>query len=187
MSEQRRDEPPAPALRANERSMNADAHAVLRSLVPVVCPPEAAPHADSITDRVVRMIATTPPLVGRALALGLATYDVGALLRHRRRARSLSGAAAERYFASWEHGPTPLHREFARAVNQLVTMSCYEEPAMMEAVGYRPAPWIAEVRRRRLTVYADDVRRQEQQVLAPDPLRPNAVVHATQRRARGGA
>jgi hypothetical protein len=47
---------------------------------------------------------------------------------------------------------------------------------MMERVGYRPGPWIAEVTHRRLTVYRDDVRRQQAQILAPDPLRPGVRV-----------
>ena len=89
-----------------------------------------------------------------------------------RRARADSPEAAERYYASWEHGPTPLQVQFARAVNQLMSLSCYEQPEMMERLGYRPAPWIEEVRHKRLTVHASDVRRQEAQVTAPDPLRP---------------
>ena len=47
---------------------------------------------------------------------------------------------------------------------------------IMTRIGYRPGPWIAEVTRRRLTVYGDDVRRQEAQILAPDPLRPGVRV-----------
>jgi hypothetical protein len=46
----------------------------------------------------------------------------------------------------------------------------------MERVGYRPAPWIAEVTHHRLTVFRDDVRRQDAQILAPDPLRPGVRV-----------
>ena len=65
-----------------------------------------------------------------------------------------------------------MHVQFARALNQLMSLSCYEQPEMLDAIGYRPAPWIAEVTKKRLTVYADDVRRQQAQILAPDPLRP---------------
>jgi hypothetical protein len=152
--------------------------AVLRSLVPVVCPPEAHALADAIVDHMALTVGASPALLRRGIEAGLRTYDVGALLRHGRRARSLTGDAAERYFRSWERGPTPLHRQLAHAINQLMSLSCYEQPAMMERVGYRPAPWIAEVTHKRLTVYADDVRRQDAQILAPDPLRP------AQRKAR---
>ena len=149
--------------------------AVLRALVPVICPPEAVPLAGAIVDHLELTFAATPPMLQRALVAGLVTYDLGALPRHLRRARSLGPEAAEAYFRSWEHGATPLHRQFAHALNQLVSLACYEQPEMMEAVGYRPAPWIAEVTKKRLTVYADDVRRQDAQLLAPDPLRPRSA------------
>lgn len=150
--------------------------AVLIALVPVICPPEAHALADAIVDHMALTLAAMPSLVRRGLAAGLATYDVGALPRYRRRARALVGDDAERYYASWERGPTPLHTQLTHAVNQLMSLSCYEQPAMMERLGYRPAPWIAEVAQRRLAIYADDARRQAAQVIAPDPLRPGVCV-----------
>ena len=146
--------------------------AVLHSLVPVICPPEAAPLADAIVDHMALTFGATPPLMQRALVAGLHAYDLGALPRYLRRARSLSPDRAEAYYRTWEHGVTPLHVQFARALNQLMSLACYEQPAMMESVGYQPAPWIEQVTKKRLTVYADDVRKQAEQILAPDPLRP---------------
>ncbi len=150
--------------------------AVLISLVPVICPREAAGLADAIVDHLALTIDASPMLLQRGFAAGLVTYDVSALPRYGRRAHELAGTNAERYFTAWEHGPTPLHRQFARTLNQLMSLSCYEMPEMMERVGYRPAPLIAEVTQRRLTVYRDDVRAQEAQILAPDPLRPGVRV-----------
>ena len=150
--------------------------AVLRSLVPVICPPEAQAIADAIVDHMALTIDASPALLQKGLAAGFVTYDLGALLRYGRRAHRLEGAKAERYYASWEHGPTPIHVQFARGINQLMSLSCYEMPEMMERVGYRPAPFIAEVTQRRLTVYRDDVRKQEAQILAPDPLRPGVRI-----------
>jgi hypothetical protein len=152
------------------------ARAVLRSLVPVICPPEATPLADAIVDHLELTLGSLPAALHRGLAIGLVAYDLGALPRHRRRARSLIGEAAERYYASWLRGPTPLHRQVARGMKQLMSLSCYEQPEMMERVGFRPAPWIAEVTHHRLTVFRDDVRRQDAQILAPDPLRPGVRV-----------
>jgi len=159
--------------------------AVLRSLVPVICPPEAHALAGAIVEHMALTLGASPLAVRAGFAAGLATYDLGALPRHGRRARHLSPAAAERYFAAWEHGPTPLHVQLARAINQLMSLSCYEQPAMMERVGYRPGPWIDQVRRKRLTVFADDVRRQEAQILAPDPLRPGVRLRSAARGAKG--
>lgn len=150
--------------------------AVLRSLVPVICPPEAHPLAEAIVAHLALTLGASPPLVRAGLAAGLVVYDLGAVPRFRRRARHLRPDAAERYFASWEHGRTPIHVQLARALNQLMSLSCYEQPEMMERVGYRPGPWIEEVRRKRLTVHGGDARRQEAQVTAPDPLRPGVRV-----------
>jgi hypothetical protein len=148
------------------------ARAVLRSLVPVICPPEAARLADAIVDHMALTFGATPPIIQRALGAGLVTYDLGAIPRYLRRAQALSPAKAEAYYASWEHGPTPLHTQFARALNQIMSLACYEQPEIMASVGYLPEPWIAEVTKKRLTVFADDIRRQDVQILAPDPLRP---------------
>lgn len=148
--------------------------AVLRTLVPVICPPEAAPLAEAIIDHMALTIGASPFAVQKAFGAGMLTYDLGALPRYGRRASSLGPLQAEAYFASWEHGITPLHVQFAKAVNQLMSLSCYEQPAMLEACGYRPAGWIAEVTKKRLAVYGDDVKKQEAQIIAPDPLRPRA-------------
>jgi hypothetical protein len=152
------------------------ARQVLRSLVPVICPPEAVPLGDAIVEHMALTLGASPAMLQRGFAAGLVAYDLGALPRHGRRARALRGDPAERYYVSWAHGPTQLHRQLARGINQLMSLSCYEQPEMMERLGYRPAPWIAEVTQRRLTVYRDDVRRQDAQILAPDPLRPGVRV-----------
>jgi hypothetical protein len=152
--------------------MTPTMRAVLKSLVPVICPPEAEALADAIVDHMALTIGVLPPLMQKGLAAGILTYDLGAVARHGRRAQSLPAAKAEAYYETWEHGITPLHVEFAKALNQLMSLACYEQPEMMERCNYRPAPWIEQVTKRRLTVYADDVKKQEAQILAPDPLRP---------------
>lgn len=156
--------------------MIAASKRVLRSLVPVICPPEAAPLADEIVEHVALTIDASGSILRRAFDAGLATYDVGALPRFLRRAHNLSPEQAEKYYQSWEHGVTPMHRELAKALNQLLSMSCYSMPQMMEAAGvdYRPGPWIEQVNKKRLTVFADDIKKQNDRILAPDPLRPIA-------------
>lgn len=152
------------------------ARLVLRSLVPVICPPEAIELGDAIVEHMALTLAAGPAFMARGFAAGLVAYDLGALARHARRARALRGTAAERYFASWERGPTALHVQLARTINSLMSLSCYEQPAMMERVGYRPAPWIAQVRQHRLTVFHEEIQRQAAQIIAPDPLRPGVHV-----------
>lgn len=147
---------------------------VLRSLVPVICPPEAEPLADDIIAHMALTFGEMPVLLCKALAAGFTTYDLGALPRYRKRAHKLGAGDAERYYESWLHGVTPVHKQFAQMLNQLMSMSCYEQPAMMKAIGYDVAPWIEQVTKKRLTVFADDIKKQDAQLLAPDPLRPSA-------------
>ena len=150
------------------------ARKVLRSLVPVICPPEAHHLADAIVDHMELTFSATPPVMAHGLAAGFATYDLGALPRYLKRAHQLSPDKAERYYESWVHGITPVHKQFAQVLNQMMSLSCYEQPEMMEAIGYRVAPHIEEVKKKRLAVYSDEIKKQEASILAPDPLRPQA-------------
>lgn len=163
---------------------SATTRQVLRSLVPVICPAEHVHLADAIIDHMELTIGASPALVQRGFGAGLLAYDLGALPRYRRRAHQLVDEDAERYYASWERGVTPLHLQLARALNQLMSLACYEQPEVIAAIGYHPAPWIEEVRHKRLTVFRDDVRRQEAQLLAPDPLRPGIQVSIAPRKER---
>ena len=145
---------------------------VLRSLVPVICPPEAEACGDAIVEHVGLTLGASPAVLRHGFAAGLATYDLGALPRYFQRAHALPVAKATAYYESWEHGPTPLHKQLARALNQLMSLSCYEQPELLDAIGYRPAGWIEQVTKKRLAVYADEIRAQERRTIAPDPLRP---------------
>lgn len=145
---------------------------VLRSLVPVVCPAEAIPYGDAIVAHMALTFGTIPAILQRALGVGFAAYDVGSLPRYFKRARSLSPDQAEAYYQTWEHGFTPVHVQFAQMINQLMSMAAYEQPEMQERIGYRPAAWIKEVTHKRLTVFADDVKRVAERILESDPLRP---------------
>jgi hypothetical protein len=152
--------------------MNASTKRILRSLVPVICPPEALPLTDAIVEHVALTASAMPPMLQTALATGLATYDLSSLPRYRSRAHKLTGDNAERYYVSWLHGVTPLHHQFAKLLNQLLSMSCYEQPEMLVAIGVHIEPWVQEVTKKRLTVFADDIKKQDAQIIAPDPLRP---------------
>lgn len=148
---------------------------LLRSLVPVICPPEAAPLADDIVAHVALTMGALPAGFRRALVVGLHGYDRLAIAwapGRGRRAHALPPELAERYYDSWEHGPTPAHQQLAKGVGQLLKLACYEQPAMLAAIGYTPAAWIEQVSRRRLATYRDDIERFEAQRFAPDPLRP---------------
>lgn len=154
---------------------------VLAALVPVICPPEAAELgvADAVVAHVGQTMATVPRLLLRGLYAGLAVYDLGARIHPGARGRpahALAGDVAERYFESWLHGPTPIHRQLASRITQMMVLAYYEQPAVLARLGYTPGAWIDEVTRRRLKVYGDDVARAAARITAPDPLRPGAGV-----------
>ncbi len=156
------------------------ARELMKSLVPVICPPEAMELglADDHADHVGLTVGAMPRGLRAAYLLGLRTYDEGArtwLPARGRAARALPADLAERYYDRWEHGPTPVHVQLARALGQLLKLAHYEHPAVQERLGYRPAAWIDQVKRRRLTVYGAEVRAAEAAVIAPDPLRPGVV------------
>jgi hypothetical protein len=151
------------------------ARAVLRSLVPVVCPPEATALAGAIVDHVLLGIDSMPAALHHGFYAGLVTYDLAALPRYRKRAQALTGAAAEAYFVRWEHSRIVVFAELARTLNRVLSLSCYEMPEMTAAIGFHPAAWIERTKARRLAVYSDDIRKQAEQILAPDPLRPVAA------------
>ncbi len=149
--------------------MNALGKRVLRSLVPVICPPEAEHLADAIVEHMGLTIAASGELLAKGFDAGHYAYDLGAVARFGRRAHALTGDKAERYYQYWENNT------FGRALNQIMSLACYEQPEMMKLVGYEPEGWIADVTKKRLTVYADDVKKQDAQILAPDTLPPVAT------------
>lgn len=154
---------------------------VLRALVPVVCPPAVVELGieDAVVDHVGATMTTIPPVLLRGLYAGLRAYDLGARIHfpaRGRRAIQLDGEVADGYFHSWLHGPTLLHRQLATRVMQMMVLAYYEQPAVLDRLGYTPGAWIDEVTRRRLKVYGDDVARAAARITAPDPLRPGAGV-----------
>ncbi|MCA9675902.1 MAG: hypothetical protein H6709_22995 [Kofleriaceae bacterium] len=165
---------------------------VLDSLVPVVCPPEAV-ELGLVADIVDHVGLTMGALPGRfrgGLIMGLRTYDLGALIwppGRLRPAHRLAPALAARYFDTWLHGPTPIHKQLALGIRQLIALAHYEQPVIQERMGYRPAQWIEQVKRRRLELYADDIERHARSLIEPDPL-PGIAPHPRARtRTKGVA
>jgi hypothetical protein len=148
---------------------------ILESLVPVICPPDALTlglGAD-IVDHVALTMSVLPKPFRTGLILGLRTYDLGALAflpGRGKRAHQLSPELAERYYESWLHGPTPIHKQLAIAVGQLLKLAHYEQPAAQEQLGYRPAQWIEQVKKKRLELYAGDIQKHATSLITPDPL-----------------
>ena len=161
---------------------------VVHHLVGVLCPPDAAELGivDDVANHMGEMMAALPAIMRQGLVAGILTYDVGALAFRSgfARAHQLSMADANRYFDSWLHGPTPLHKQLAKTFMQLLNLAYYEHPKVQAAIGYTPTEWIEKVTKKRLTVFKDVIAKRETEMIAPDPLRPGVSIHSA---ARAGA
>jgi len=148
---------------------------ILESLVPVVCPPEAIELelASAIVDHVELTMGALPPLFRAGLLAGLTTYDQAARLWPAARGHASHALPLHQrvgWYLRWLGGLTPVQREFAKSVKQLIVLAHYEQPAVQEKLGYRPQQWIEQVKKRRLDVYSDAIARHEASIIAPDPL-----------------
>jgi hypothetical protein len=148
---------------------------LLRSLVPIVCPPEAERLGvvDAVVDHVALSMRAFPAPLRRALLLGLTTYDVSAAGWPRARGRTASKLPRQRaaeWYALWWHSRLMPQRELAKAVKALMAIAYYEQPRVQADLGYAPQAWIDKVKRRRLDVYGEAIGKHERALIEPDPL-----------------
>jgi hypothetical protein len=149
--------------------------ALLRTMAPVACPPDVVELGlvDAVVDHVEEMMQATPRYLRAALLAGLTAYELGAVLWPPARGRTasrLDGARAAAYFRTWWRSRLGPRRELAKGIKGLLALAAYEQPALLHRIDYHPERWIAEVSKRRMETYGDEVRRGEAEVTRPDPL-----------------
>jgi hypothetical protein len=118
-----------------------------------------------------RYLAALPPHLRLGLLAAFVVFDQRARLfrpAHGRRFADLGPARADAYFRHLASAASPSDRALAQLLKGLVTLCYYELPAVQARIGYRPAPYIAGVARRRLARYGDAIRRGEAAVFADD-------------------
>ena len=148
---------------------------LIARLAEIVCPPEPSPaeHAGAIAQHTQMSIRVFPGPARAALIAGMRTYDEGArLFFGGKPARELPPEAGVRYFESWWRSRLRLQREFARGVKGLICLAYYELPAVKDHIGYTPEAWIESVKKRRLSIYKEEIERHEAALIEPDPLGP---------------
>ena len=137
----------------------------------VVCPPEAqtsrrlGPWLAEFTG----YLGALPTHLRLGLLVLFVLFDQGARLYRPARGRrfvDLPPVRAAAYFAHLMQNVRT--RTLAQLLKGLVTLCYYELPAVQAAIGYRPGPYVAAVARRRWATYAEDIRRGEAAVFAPD-------------------
>ena len=135
-------------------------------LAAVVCPPEVR------TDRLLAPLLREFTLYLGALPSHLRLGVLAALVLFDQRARlyppsrgrrfvQLDLPRADAYFTHVARHASARERSLAQLLKGLLTLCYYELPSSRDTINYRPAPYIAEVARRRLSTYAEDIRRSE--------------------------
>ncbi|MCP4445268.1 MAG: hypothetical protein GY811_07990 [Myxococcales bacterium] len=152
---------------------------LLQSMARVVCPAKAQELdlIDDIVDHVELSMCASPAGIRVALLAGFSGYELASMVFPAHlgvRASKLDAEKARSYFDSWFHSKLAPQHEFAKGVKGLISLACYEQPAMMADIGYTPQKWIDKSTRYRLQTYADEIVEREAEILAPDPL-PNVI------------
>ena len=114
-----------------------------------------------------------PRLARTLLAVGLAVYDVSAMVwpgHLLRPASTLSGERAERWFLRWRNSPLALQRQLAKGAKGLLCLAYYEMPEVQHHLGYRPDLWITKVREQRQADYGAVIQAQADQLTRTDPM-----------------
>jgi hypothetical protein len=147
----------------------------LGGLARVACPPQIEEHdlVDAVVDHVELSMRSLPDLFRRGLVTGIAAYEQMARFvpGHRGRpASALPFEAATRYFERWRKSPLMPQRELIKGLKGLLCVGYYEQPAVKAEIDYLPERWIEKVKRRRLSVYSEEIARHETSLFEPDPL-----------------
>lgn len=128
----------------------------------VVCPP-ALVSEGRLGDLMVEVegyMNAMPTYLRGALVAAFAAFDQAARASGHGRGRrfaALDDRSAEGYFLSWAHSRLAPRRNAAKLLKALVTFNYYELPAVKREIGFDPEPYVAEVSRRRLDRYRDEI------------------------------
>jgi choline dehydrogenase-like flavoprotein len=155
--------------------LSGRARRALRALAPIICPPDAGEPGlvEAILDHVALTLGAFPAGPRGVILGGLYLFDLAAALRppYGRPFSRLPPGAARRYFHGWwtsRHGGA---RRVAVGLKGLLALGYYEQPAVLRALEYDPAAWIAATALRRRALWAAEIAAQERLTRAPDPLR----------------
>ncbi|MBK7973672.1 MAG: GMC family oxidoreductase [Deltaproteobacteria bacterium] len=150
--------------------------ALLRKIVPIVLPPEVVERdrMDATIDHMELSMRALPTPVRLGLRAGLLAFEWMSVLWPGNggwNASQLDPKRLERYYQSWWKSHFALFTEFAKGVRQLAALSYWELDDVKAEVGYTPDPWIELVKKRRMELHGDEVRRHEATHTQPEPLR----------------
>ena len=147
------------------------------ALTHVTCPPDVAALGceDRIIGDVELALGSFPPIMRLGIVAALVILEWFAVIvpaSFGRRFSALPRQGQEHYFAACWHHPLALVRQAMKGIKGLIAMAYYDLPEVKERLGYRPEPWIAQVRTMRIERFGLAIREQELKLLAPDALVP---------------
>ncbi|HKA88699.1 MAG TPA: hypothetical protein VKE22_13605 [Haliangiales bacterium] len=145
--------------------------ATVIQLVRAICP--EASLASAVADQTERSFRSLPSTTRAALAAGLTTFELAAVVRYGRPFSRLDAGRARAWFEAWWHSPLPVLHEFVKGIRAILAYAYYEQPAVKRRLEYHPDAWIAEAARRRLAAYGPEIRRHERDLLEPQALSRN--------------
>jgi len=141
----------------------------------VICPDDLEPLGllAPVVDHFEMSLRTLPVHVRLGFLAGLGTLEMGSLLYPPARGRRFSALPlplARRWYQTWWKSPLSVFYQLAHAMKALISLAYYEQPAVRDRLGYHPDEWVEKVRQHRYQAFAEDIRRHEAELIAPDPL-----------------
>ncbi len=149
------------------------ARPIIVRLAGVVCPPDLRTRrlTGPLLSEFALYLGALPPHLRLGILAAFVLFDQRARLFPPSRGRRfvhLDPVRADAYFRYMAHESGPRNRALAQLLKGLVTLCYYELPSAQDQIDYHPAPYIAEVARRRLQTYGEAIRRSEAAVFADD-------------------
>jgi hypothetical protein len=167
--------------------LSAGARRTLGPLARIVCTDEieSLGLTCAVLDHYELSLRSFPAYLRLGLVVGCWLFEwVAVLLPSSRGSRfsSLTRAQQDAYFRRWWSHPVFAIRQIAAGMKRLLALAYWDHPTVRARLEYHPERWIAEVAARRLRDYGDEVKRQDQMVLEPNPLvTPRALTRKVNR------
>lgn len=153
----------------------------LKQIARVTCPPEL--HTLNLMDACIDHLELTLDSIPRhlrlALLVGVGLFEYAAMLWPTSRFKpfsQLDEATARQYWDLWWHSESELLSNFTKAIKAFMVMGYYEQPEIRVQLEFLPEVWIAQVAKKRLERYAEEIQSHEALVTAPDPLTGAQVI-----------
>ncbi len=91
---------------------------------------------DEIVEKINHMLPNLPILIQLGIHFALALLEIGSLAKYRCRFKNLGQENSHIYIYQWIHSSFPLLRDLSKILNGLVLVHFYDDPRVMQHLGY---------------------------------------------------